>query len=265
MAGRTSDDRGLLLLRIVCALLPRGIREEQMSEWRDEIQCARESGLATGRRTLSIAFRSVPRLAWRARRPSGARRGGRNVLDRGLGGRLPKYFRQSWALTAGRADRMRALAVASLVLLVDLGSKALVTSSVTLFERAHPLPHLTILHLHNPGLSLTFIDGGFYVPVLVAVAAGSLILLSVICGRPEPRLWLVIGLMMGGMLGNLSERLYVGHVTDFLQVGSVPAVFNFADLAITLAVILAALPRFGRSRRSEGPSFPNVAAESPLL
>jgi signal peptidase II len=236
-----------------------------MSEWRDEIQCAREGGLAAGRRTLSIAFRSVPRLAWRAWRPSGTRRDGRKVLDGSLGGRLPKYFRQSWALTAGRADRMRALAVASLVLLIDLGSKAVVTSSVTLFERAHPLPHLTIFHLHNPGLSLTFIDGGFYMPAVVALVGGCLILLSVICGPPAPRLWLVIGLMVGGMLGNLSERLYVGHVTDFLQVGSVPAVFNFADLAIALAVLLAALPRSGRSRPAEGRSFQNVAAESPLL
>jgi lipoprotein signal peptidase len=186
MSGRASGDRGLLLLRIACALLPRGIREEQMREWRDEIQCAR--------------------------------RDGRKVLDGSLGRRLPKYFRQSWALTAGRADRTRALAVASLVLLIDLGSKAVVTSSVTLFERAHPLPHLTIFHLHNPGLSLTFIDGGFYMPVAVA------------------------------------------HV-----VGSVPAVFNFADLAIALAVLLAALPRSGRSRPAEGRSFQNVAAESPLL
>lgn len=157
-----------------------------MREWRDEIQCTR--------------------------------RDGRKVLDGSLGGRLPKYFRRSWALTAGRADRTRALAVASFVLLIDLGSKAVVTSSVTLFERAHPLPHLTIFHLHNPGLSLTFIDGGFYMPVAVA-----------------------------------------------LVVGSVPAVFNFADLAIALAVLFAALPRSGRSRPAEGRSFQNVAAESPLL
>jgi hypothetical protein len=51
-------------------LLPREIRGDQFSEWRDEIQCAQESGLPAGRRTLSIAFRSAPRLAWRARRSS---------------------------------------------------------------------------------------------------------------------------------------------------------------------------------------------------
>ncbi|HVV48791.1 MAG TPA: signal peptidase II [Polyangia bacterium] len=262
--GEASDGRHLQLLKAICRLLPKDCREEQLAEWRDEIRCAEERGLPASRRALSIATRSVPRLAWRARRPSRALRVAPKAVVGGLEEGLPRYLRRSWALTAGRADRTKALAIATFVLLIDLGSKAVVSNSVTLFERQHPLPYLTIFHLHNPGLSLTFIDGGFYMPVAVALIGGCLILLNVICGPPEPRLWLVIGLMVGGMLGNLSERLYVGHVTDFLQVGSVPAVFNFADLAIALAVLLAVLPRFGRSRPTEDRSFRGVVAESSL-
>jgi signal peptidase II len=254
----------LSVLRIACALLPQGSREEQMSEWRDEIDCAREDGLPAGRRTLSIAFRSVPRLAWRARWTSRGHRSDPKVVDGGLGRRLPKYFRHSWALTAGRADWTRAMVIASLVVLVDLGSKAMVSSSVLLFEQQHPLPHLTIFHLHNPGLSLTFIDGGFYMPASIAVIGGSLMLLSFISGPPQPRLWLVIGLMVGGAVGNLSERLYHGYVTDFLQIGTVPAVFNFADVAIGLAFVLSFLPRIKRSRLTGSRECRNVAADGSL-
>ena len=54
------------LLSLAGALLPREVREDQLNEWRDELESAQESGLSTGGRTLSIVTRSAPRLAWRA-------------------------------------------------------------------------------------------------------------------------------------------------------------------------------------------------------
>ena len=54
------------LLFLAGAMLPREAREDQLNEWRDELESAQESGLSTGGRTLSIAIRSAPRLAWRA-------------------------------------------------------------------------------------------------------------------------------------------------------------------------------------------------------
>jgi signal peptidase II len=258
--GGGSSGWHLELLRAACGLLPKGAREEQLAEWRDEIQCARESGSPAGRRTLSIAFRSAPQLAWRARRPSRGRPGSLKAA----GERLPRYFQRSWALTAGRADWTKALVVASLVALIDLGSKAVVSSSVLLFEKQHPLPHLTIFHLHNPGLSLTFIDGGFYLPTSIAVICGSLMLLNFISGPPHPRLWLIIGLVLGGAIGNLSERLYHGYVTDFLQVGALPAVFNFADLAMALAFLVTFSPGFRRSKSTGGQRYGTVVTGSSL-
>jgi signal peptidase II len=256
-AGNVSSGWHLEVLRAACGLLPKGTREEQLTEWHDEIQCARESGSDAGRRTLSIAFRSVPQLAWRARR------GSLKAAD-GFGKRLPSYFQRSWALTTGRSGWMKALLVASFVALVDLVSKAVVSGSVLLFEKQHPLPHLTIFHLHNPGLSLTFIDGGFYMPASLAVIGGGLMLLGFVSGPPRPRLWLVIGLMVGGAVGNLSERLYHGYVTDFLQIGTLPAVFNFADLAIALAFLLTFFPRVRRSRSTGGQRYRGVATGGSL-
>jgi signal peptidase II len=247
----------LEVLRAVCGLLPKETRGEQLTEWRDEIQCAQEDGSPAGRRTLSIALRSVPQLAWRGRRGSLKAAGD-------VGKRLPRYFQRSWALTTGKSGWTKALLVASTVVLVDLASKAVVSGSVLLFEKQHPLPHLTIFHLHNPGLSLTFIDGGFYMPASLAVIGGCVMLLGFVSGPPQPRLWLVIGLMVGGAIGNLSERLYHGYVTDFLQVGALPAVFNFADVAIALAFLLTFFPGFRRSKSTGGQRYRSLPAGSSL-
>lgn len=257
-----SSDWSLGALRAICTLLPQETREEQFSEWRDEIRCAEENGLAVSRRALSIAVRSLPQLAWRAHRRSRIRSGGPQVAS-ALGKRLPQSIQRSWALTAGRSDWAKALSIALTVALVDLASKAVVSGSLPLFERQHPLPYLTIFHLHNPGISLSFINGGFYLPAALAAVGGGVMLLSFVVGPPQPRLWLVIGLMVGGAVGNLSERIYHGYVTDFLQIGTVPAVFNFADVAIGLAFLLAFSPRFRRAP-SNGQGYRRVAAESRL-
>lgn len=265
--GRGAGHAGLLWA--ACALLPRESREDQFNEWHDEIQCARESGLSAGRRATSIAFRSAPQLAWRARRPwrtrrsSHARQSGMSTAGV-LGKRIPRSIQGSWALTAGRSGWAKALAVASVVALADLSSKALVSGSVLLFERQHPFPHLTIFHLHNPGLSLTFIDGGIYVPASLAIIGVGVVLLSLIAGPPQPRQWLVIGLMVGGGIGNLSERLYHGYVTDFLQIGAVPAVFNLADVAIALAFLLSCFLNARRARSTGNRRYRSVAAGSSL-
>jgi hypothetical protein len=87
---RKAGEWYLKLLWVACALLPREIRQEQFEEWRDEIQCARETGLPAARRTLSIVSRSIPQLAWRARRPSRIRREGLSMAER-LGKRLPTW------------------------------------------------------------------------------------------------------------------------------------------------------------------------------
>jgi hypothetical protein len=87
-AARRSGSWHFRVLRVACAALPKRVRQEQFNEWCDEIQSARESGLPAGRRTFSIVFRSVPRLAWRARRSSE-----RHALAAvgGLGEKLPTW------------------------------------------------------------------------------------------------------------------------------------------------------------------------------
>jgi signal peptidase II len=53
-------------------------------------------------------------------------------------------------------------------------------------------------------------------------------------------MWIAAGLLAGGALGNLIDRLVAGEVTDYIAVGSWPP-FNLADIAITAGVVLMVL------------------------
>jgi signal peptidase II len=53
-------------------------------------------------------------------------------------------------------------------------------------------------------------------------------------------MWTAAGLLAGGALGNLADRIRADAVTDYIQIGAWPA-FNLADVAVTVGVILLAL------------------------
>ena len=68
------------------------------------------------------------------------------------------------------------------------------------------------------------------------------------CGRTAPWLWLPTGLLIGGALGNLIDRLADGAVTDFIKLPLWPA-FNVADMAITFGVLALLYVLEGRRER----------------
>lgn len=63
------------ILGLVNRALPRGVRDDMLDEWMDDIETAAEEGMPVRRRMASI-LRSLPVIAWRARRPARAREGG---------------------------------------------------------------------------------------------------------------------------------------------------------------------------------------------
>jgi signal peptidase II len=138
-------------------------------------------------------------------------------------------------------------AIVCCILLLDLGTKALVSGSFGLNENHQLLSFLSIVPTHNPGVSLTFIDGGFHLPVYVLVGvmlAGATI---IAVHPPLPLLWVSAGLILGGALGNLLELLHHGYATDFIHVHGTQQVFNFADLSLISGLIfLLAVSTWGR-------------------
>jgi signal peptidase II len=131
-----------------------------------------------------------------------------------------------------------ALAVALVVVVVDQVSKAIVRASIVPGERVSVIDGvLRLVHARNSGIA-----GGLLADQPIAlvigvslVAIGVLVLVARMLG-PRRWVWLPIGLILGGALGNLLDRFYAGAVTDFLVFArGGPA--NLADQAITLGVI----------------------------
>ncbi|WP_223145147.1 signal peptidase II [Actinotalea subterranea] len=138
------------------------------------------------------------------------------------------------------------LALAAAVLVVDQLSKLWAVASLTEGERTPLLGDLLGLTLlYNPGAALSIATGMTWVLTLAAGAVSVVILR--IANRLGSRGWAVaLGLLLGGALGNLCDRIFRepgvgrGHVVDFIAYGSV-FVGNVADIAIVAAAVLIVL------------------------
>ncbi len=130
----------------------------------------------------------------------------------------------------------RALALAALVVVVYRITKHLVVSGIAVGDEHTFLPGVTLVHVRNNGVAFGFFSGGgALVLVLTLVALGALLVYFVL--RPNRRaLWVPTGLLVGGAVGNLIDRLVNGPVTDFIKLPLWPA-FNVSDMAITFGVL----------------------------
>jgi signal peptidase II len=139
-------------------------------------------------------------------------------------------------LTRRRAAFGRALALAALVVIVDRITKHLVVAGIAVGDVHKFLPGVNLVHVRNSGVAFGFFSGGgALVLVLTLVALGALLVYFVM--RPDRRgLWVPTGLLVGGALGNLIDRLVNGPVTDFIKLPLWPA-FNVSDMAITFGVL----------------------------
>ena len=146
-----------------------------------------------------------------------------------------------------RRDRSRPLAIACLaaafVVLVDQATKAAALSWLSQDERIPLLGDLLGLQLaFNPGAILSL--GAGFTGLLTLLGVGAVVVLIIAAARARTGWWAVgIGLILGGAIGNLIDRLLsppgfgVGHVTDFLAYGNL-FIGNLADVALGAGVIV---------------------------
>lgn len=151
---------------------------------------------------------------------------------------------------AGRAW-LRAGAVAAAVLAADQATKALVRSGIAVGEEDPILPLLKLVHVRNSGVAFGALSGGgTIVGIVIAVAlVGLLVFFATQVRRPWA--WLPVGLLAGGAVGNIVDRVRLGAVTDFLKLPAWPA-FNIADIAITVGVIVLLLVTWRDDRAPAG-------------
>ena len=125
---------------------------------------------------------------------------------------------------------------------LDQGSKTLAINSPTLEQGVEVLPVLNLVAVRNDGVSFGMLGGLAPWWALVGLALGIMAALLVWLWRTQSRLLgAALGLVLGGALGNVLDRLRHGGVTDFLDfhfAGYHWPAFNLADSAIFLGVAL---------------------------
>jgi signal peptidase II len=130
-------------------------------------------------------------------------------------------------------------ALCGLVVVLDQAAKAAVEANLTPGERVEVLGPLELTLSHNSGVAFGLAAGGGVGLVLLTAAALGVIGVVFSRNPTRPWMWAAAGLLAGGALGNLADRIRAGAVTDYILIGSWPA-FNLADAAVTCGVVLLA-------------------------
>jgi signal peptidase II len=149
------------------------------------------------------------------------------------------------------------LGVSVVVIMLDQLTKYLANTKLAYADPLAVLPSFNLTLLYNRGAAFSFLSdaAGWQRWFFVAVSLIASVLLVYWLRKLKPEQWLLalaLSLVLGGAIGNLVDRLWLGHVIDFIQVYYKsfywPA-FNIADSAITVgAVMLVWDSLFSRSR-----------------
>ena len=135
-----------------------------------------------------------------------------------------------------RAGPPAAIATALLVIAVDQVTKRLVDSGI---ERGHSVNvffGLDLTNTRNSGVAFGALGGaGLIVAILIGLSL-ALLIGYFVANRHMPWLWLPVGLLLGGALGNLIDRAAEGAVIDWIDPVAWPA-FNIADACIVVGVV----------------------------
>ena len=131
---------------------------------------------------------------------------------------------------------LRALATVAAVVALDQATKAIATASLDRDEKVNVFVGIDLTEVHNRGVAFGALSGGGAIVVVLIAVALALLLVYFAANSDRPLLWLPVGLVIGGALGNLTDRARLGAVIDFVDPVLWPA-FNLADAAIVLGVL----------------------------
>jgi signal peptidase II len=131
----------------------------------------------------------------------------------------------------------RAVATAGMVVAVDQATKQLAIASVGRGQSESVFLGLDITNSRNTGVAFGVLEGGgVLVGLLIGLSLAALLVYFAL-NIGMPGLWLAVGLLVGGALGNLADRARDGAVIDFIDPVAWPA-FNLADASIVAGVLV---------------------------
>ncbi|WP_370443708.1 signal peptidase II [Cryobacterium sp. M23] len=177
--------------------------------------------------------------------------------------------------TKKRPGALILLAVVALgIYALDQISKYLIVSRLTEGDIVRVLGDVLQMHfVRNPGAAFSLAAGMTWIFSIIAVAV--VVLIVWFAGRIRSLAWSVVfGLLLGGVLGNLTDRLLrepsfgLGHVIDFISTPwLIPAIYNVADMAIVSSMIIfmyLTIRGIGLDGRRTGASDPSESTPTQI-
>lgn len=153
-------------------------------------------------------------------------------------------------------------AVALAAVIADQLTKAIVTSRLDLGDEVHVVGPFSLHHVTNSGIAFgLFASATSIVILLTSVAVAWMLYFFARSGARHPVLPVALGLVIGGSVSNLVDRVRLGHVTDFLDVRYWPA-FNLADTFIVVGVAALLLALVLSDRKAARPGRVREATRS---
>ncbi|HSO13674.1 MAG TPA: signal peptidase II [Anaerolineales bacterium] len=158
-------------------------------------------------------------------------------------------FRKYWQIVA----------IAIVIVVLDQWTKGLVRANIPLGGTWLPeswewlSPYARIVHWYNTGAAFgMFKEGSMVFTVLAFIVIGLILYYYPHVEKADWSLRIAMSMQLGGATGNLIDRLTIGHVTDFISVGTFP-VFNVADASITVgaAVLFLGIWMMERAERKK--------------
>ena len=149
-------------------------------------------------------------------------------------------------MTKSATSSLPWLWLSAVVVVLDQLSKWLADSHLVLYQPLVLLPSLNLTLMYNTGAAFSFLKdaGGWQRWLFTGLAAVVSVAIVLWLQRlPAQQRWVAaaLSLILGGALGNVIDRVRLGHVIDFIQVyysGWYFPAFNAADSAITLGVVI---------------------------
>lgn len=157
--------------------------------------------------------------------------------------------------------------ISGAVIALDQWTKSLVRENIQFAQMWAPwdwmLEYVRIVHWQNRGAAFgMFEDLSLVFTILAIIVSIVIIYYFPQIPKKDWMLRLALSLQLGGAVGNLIDRLTIGHVTDFISVGNF-AVFNVADASISTGVVLLIFAMWQKERADQRPAPEEDEIEAP--
>jgi signal peptidase II len=162
--------------------------------------------------------------------------------------------------------------LAGFIIALDQWTKYIVRTQLQLGQTWVPwdwlAPYARIVYWHNSGAAFGLGQNlSLFITILAIFVVGAIIVYYPQIPKSDWPLRVALGMQLGGAVGNLTDRLTIGFVTDFISVGTFP-VFNVADSSISVGVAVLIIGMWIMERKqksnSEDNEIPFTSAESTL-